>query len=69
MQIYKRVRMRDENGETPLYIPITKGNTEAVELLIQHGTDVHLVSPKWETGFTPLHRAIVNNKKEIVNIY
>ncbi|KAH0561063.1 hypothetical protein KQX54_012044 [Cotesia glomerata] len=38
---------RDEKDETPLHVAITQENTEAVGLLIQHGADVHLVSPKW----------------------
>ncbi|KAH0546555.1 hypothetical protein KQX54_011401 [Cotesia glomerata] len=62
------VQARDEKDETPLHVAITKENTETVGLLIQHGADVHSVSPKWKTGFTSLHQAIVNNKKDIVNI-
>ncbi|TMW63978.1 hypothetical protein Poli38472_014683 [Pythium oligandrum] len=44
----------NNDGETPLYIPVTRGNIDMVEFLLKAGADVSAVD---NNGFTPLHVA------------
>lgn len=48
---------------SPAYCGATKGQTETLRLLVQHGADVWLANSK---GDVPLHEAVASGRKDLV---
>lgn len=48
------INVRDENGWTALHEAIRKGETSAVELLLNRGAEINLRTGKTESGESPL---------------
>jgi ankyrin repeat protein len=59
------VNIPDKYGETPLYVTAYKENIPMMELLLKHGADPSIRSPKKGCG-TPLRSAVRNNKFESI---
>lgn len=47
---------RNDYGETALHVAASRGNDEAVNLLLRYGAG--LLVADWESGWTPLHRSL-----------
>jgi ankyrin repeat protein len=68
-----RVKLRNEDGFTPLHIAVREGHEEAVRRLIAAGADVKADDdPRGEyassNGWTPLHLAVLSGKTAIARI-
>lgn len=59
------VDYRNGYGDTPLHIVSNWGDCEAIELLASSSADLNAVG---ETGFTPLHCAVEQNKIEAIKL-
>ncbi len=59
------VKVRGNDGDTPLHRACLDGFTDIVEVLIKAGADVNIIG-RWET--TSLHNACLRGHKEIVKI-
>jgi uncharacterized protein len=57
------VNSKDENGQTPLFLAASYGQTEAIKLLLSHGADVNVK----RTGMTPIILASAAGNVDSVN--
>ena len=59
----KAIRMKDEDGNTPLHLAAYKGAADIVSLLLSHGADVYAENGE---GLNPLHAAVIRGDAETV---
>lgn len=57
------VDCRNGYGDTPLHIVSCWGDCEAIDILVEAGADLNAVG---ESGFTPLHYAVEQNKLDAI---
>lgn len=57
---------RDDQGLTPLFHAVIRGDTEQVKSLLEKGADPNLSVPG--TNLTPLHQALWDSKEEIAKL-
>ncbi|CAL1530521.1 unnamed protein product [Lymnaea stagnalis] len=58
---------RTETGENAIHIAAAAGYVEVMVLLLEHGGDVNTPTKKFKGGETPLHKAIMADKPEMVD--
>ena len=59
------VNLCDDNGRSPLGLAVSRGHTEAAEMLLAAGADVNLED---EDGDTPLHAACEDGRVKAVDL-
>ena len=62
-QKIESISCKNSYGDSPLHIVSNWGDCEAIEVLISAGADI---DAKGESGFTPLHCAVEQNKPAAV---
>jgi ankyrin repeat protein len=55
-------------GFGALHLMSRRGDSAAVQWLLQHGADANALWPHWDAEVTPLHLAILSNHSEVVRI-
>ncbi len=60
------VQQMDKDLSTPLHWAAWKGHAEIIELLVDHGADVHAHNQNEHWGTTPLHAAAHGNQPKAV---
>ncbi|XP_065828708.1 uncharacterized protein [Oscarella lobularis] len=60
-----RIHKRNERGETPLHVACIRGDSDAVQKLIEQGAQINCGD---HAGWTPLHEAANHGHGEIVRI-
>ncbi|XP_052763918.1 cortactin-binding protein 2-like [Mya arenaria] len=58
------VNVTDCNGDTPLMLAVTHGDTDAVKLLHKHGADINICDM---TGCSPIYRALQRGWEKIAD--
>jgi ankyrin repeat protein len=59
------LEIRDNDGDTPLYLAAHKGDLEAVRVLLEHGAVAHVQN---KLGRTPLHAAVSSKYPDITRL-
>lgn len=61
-----KIDIKDNWGQTPLYLAVENNLIKIVKLLIDKGADININAKEY--GLTPLHRAAERNHAEIIKI-
>lgn len=64
-----KINLLNEEGETVLHIACENGLSRLVCLLLERGADPNVQTSKATNAQTPMHKAILNNHENILNIF
>lgn len=64
-----KINLLNDEGETVLHIACENGLSRLVSLLLERGADPNVQTSKATNSQTPMHKAILNNHEDILNIF
>lgn len=64
-----KINLLNDEGETVLHVACENGLSRLVSLLLERGADPNVQTSKATNSQTPMHKAILNNHEDILNIF